>query len=270
MRNKFVLIALITLALAPSLGQAQSPNHAGLVIQFPDGQVETACVEFSEEEITGVDLLNRSGLPVTFDYSSGLGAKVCKIKETGCNYPGEDCWCQCQGSPCTYWNYWQLRGDLWVYSPLGASDRRLGDGDVDGWVWGDGQQPPSLLSLDEICEVEVQPAKATIPAFTSPLDTPTVQPTATRPRSPTATSATSPLSLPTATSLVSPLALPAASPTSTPATQVFIPAASGEPAASKVPEADLPASSDRYVGFAGVLATLGLIALTVWRRRNGV
>jgi len=269
MRRNILLLALITMILTPMSGQTQSPHYAGLVIQFPDGQVETACVEFSEEEITGVDLLNRSGLPVTFDYSSGLGAKICKIRETGCNYPGEDCWCQCRGSPCTYWNYWQLRDDLWVYSPLGASDRRLTDGDIDGWFWGDGQQPPLILSLDEICEVEVQPAKATIPAFTSPLDTPTVQPAATRPGSPTATSPASPLSLPTVSSPVSPLLLPSASSMLTPATQVFIPATLGEPPALKASETGSLTSPDRYVGFAGVLAALGLIVLTVWRRRKG-
>lgn len=257
MRNKFVLIALITLTLIPALGQAQSPNHAGVVIQFPDGQVETACVEFSADEITGLDLLNRSGLAVSFDYSSGLGAAVCKIGDTGCNVPDEPCFCQCQGSPCIYWNYWQWRDGQWVYSPLGASTRRVGDGDVDGWFWGDGEQSPSPLSLDEICQVEVEP-------FTSPLGTPMAQPTATQAPRPTATSPASPLPLPTAT----PRSL--ASPTPTPASQVFIPSTSGKPPASKISNPDLAPSPDRYVGFAGVLAALGLIALTVWRRRKGV
>lgn len=262
MKKRFLLIALITLALVPVPGQAQEPHHAGLVVQFPDGRVETACIEFSADKITGVDLLDRSGLSAIFDYSSGLGAKVCKIGETGCNYPGEDCWCQCQGSPCAYWNYWQLRDSHWVYSPLGASSRRLDDGDVDGWAWGDGAQPPQI-SLDEICQVEAKVTDAALPAFTSPLETPTARPTAVQTLQPTATNPVSPLSPPTA------VTQPPVSPTATPAARVFIPATSGESPASKTSSADLP-SPDRYTGFAGVLAALGLIMLTIWRRRKGV
>ena len=312
MRKNFLLITLVTVLLVPIPAQAQSLYQAGLIVQFPDGRVETACVEFSEGEITGVDLLNRSGLLVLLDYSSGLGAKICKIGETGCNYPGEDCFCRCQGLPCAYWNYWLLKDGQWAYSPLGAGSRRLGDGAVDGWVWGDGGQPPPLLSLDEICQAEIKATEATDLAFTSPLETPTArptaiqtpqptaQPTATQALLPTATSPASPLSpptarptametpqptaqptatrapLPTATSPASPLSLPTAitqppaSPTATLPAKVFIPATSGEAPASKTSETDLPPSPDRYVGFAGVLAALGLIALTVWRRRKGV
>jgi len=267
---RYALLVVLAVPLLVSVpGQAQSPNHAGLVIHFPDGRVETACIGFVEDEITGLDLLNRSGLPVTLDYSSGLGAKVCRIAGTGCDFPGENCWCQCQGSPCIYWNYWQLRDGQWVYSPLGASDRRLGDGDVDGWVWGDGQEPPPLLSVDEICQVEGG-------SFVSPLASPEPRPAATMPPPATATNPASPLSLPTATSPVSPLTLPTPTPppsvlpTSTPATRVFVPATSEETSEPKAAATDLPPSPDRYVGLAGVLAALGLIVLTIWRRRTGV
>jgi hypothetical protein len=260
MRISFVLITLIAAILTPAPGQTQEPNHAGLVVQFPDGRVETACIAFSEDELTGADLLGRSDLPTILDYSTGLGAKVCKISDTGCNYPGEDCWCQCQGSPCAYWNYWLLKNGQWAYSPLGAGSRRLGNGDVDGWAWGDGQQPPRI-SLDEICQREVEATEATALAFTSPLKTPTSRPTAIQTPRPTATSPASPLSPPTA------VMQPPVSPTA----QVFIPATAGEPPpASKTSEPNLPTSPDRYVGFAGILAAFGLIALTVWRRRKGV
>jgi len=249
MHRGLVLITLITTIIISVPGQAQEANRAGLVVQFPDGRVETSCLAFSEDEISGIDLLDRSNLPAIVDYSSGLGAKVCKIGDTGCDYPGEDCWCRCQGTPCAYWNYWLLKDNQWIYSPLGAGSRRLGNGDVDGWAWGDVQQPPQI-SLDEICPGE---AKAT-PAFTSPLETPTPRPTAV------------PIPPPTATSPTSPLPPPPASPT----TKVFIPGSTGRPPASKSSQPDVPPSPDRYVGFAGVLATLGLIVLTIWRRRKGV
>ncbi|OQY25857.1 MAG: hypothetical protein B6I34_01320 [Anaerolineaceae bacterium 4572_32.1] len=248
----FAILTALLITAAPS--QAQSPHQAGLVVQFPDGHIETACVEFSEEEINGVDLLTRSGLAAIFDHSSGLGTKVCKIGETGCNYPGEDCWCRCQGSPCAYWNYWALKDRQWLYSPLGASARRLGNGDVDGWAWGDGGQPPSL-SFVEICG-------ATAQTFSSPLVTPTIRPTLGPQPSPTATTTgpASPLAQPTSPS----------TPTPTPATKIFIPATSGKSPTPADPAIDLPPSPDRYVGFAGVLAALGLIALSAWRRGKGV
>jgi MYXO-CTERM domain-containing protein len=255
MRITFVVITLLAALLIPAVGQTQEPNRAGLAVQFPDGHVETACIAFTEDDISGADLLARSGLLAILDYSDGLGAKVCKIGETGCNYPGEDCWCQCQGSPCAYWNYWVLQDDRWTYSPLGASSRHLNNGDVDGWAWGDGQLPPQT-SLDEICQGGI----GTTTAFTSPLQTPTPRPTAIQTPQPTATSPASPLSPPTA------VTQPPASPTA----QVYIPATSGKSPTSPATQPDLPPSTDRYVGFAGILAALGLIALTVWRRRKGV
>jgi len=248
MQKILPLIALIIFLLVPAPAQTTEPHLAGLIVQFAEEQVTTACIQFTENEITGIELLARANLTVYLDYSTGLGAKVCRIGEIGCNYPGEDCWCQCQGAPCTYWNYWQMQDDRWVYSSLGAGSRRLRDGDVDGWVWGDGQQPPPLISLDQICQLEVQAAQNTT-VFTSPLDTPT------------ASSPISPLPLPSVT------APPPPPPTFTPANRVFIP---GAPEETPVIQPKLPPSPDRYVGLAGVLAALGLIALTIWRRRQGV
>ncbi len=262
MKKVCLLLWLVILTISPVPGQAQELHRAGLVVQFPDGRIETACVAFSENEITGADLLSRSGLATTLDFSSGLGAKVCKIGGTGCDYPGENCWCHCQGSPCTYWNYWLLRDGQWAYSPLGASSRRLGDGDVDGWTWGDGQPPPNI-SLAEVCRAEAGAQNATALTFASPLETPAARPTTVPTSQPTATSPASPLPSPTA------IAQPTDSPTATPV-KVFAPATSGQPPTPKPPGADLPPSSDRYAGFAGVLAALGLIALAIWRRRKGV
>ncbi len=264
MKKNLLSIVLIILAFLAAPVWAQGPHRAGLVVQFPDGQIETLCVEFAETEITGAHLLDRSGLTVIQDYSSGLGAKVCKIEETGCDYPGENCWCQCQGSPCAYWNYWQWKDSRWVYSPVGASDRRLSDGDIDGWIWGDGHNPPPQVSLDEICQAAVETPKATALPFVSPLDTPAAQPAITPSPLPTATTSASPLVQPTA------VTRPAASPTATTAARVYVPNISGESTVSKNPEATPPPPPDRYTGLAGVLAAMGLIVLTVWRRRKGV
>lgn len=266
MRKHILLAVSVLLAfIAPGIGLAQTSNQAGLVIQFPDGRVETACVAFDDDAITGLDLLNRSGLTVNVDYSTGLGATVCKIGEIGCDAPGESCFCQCMGAPCYYWNYWTLEDGQWSYSPLGASSHLLSNGDVDGWVWGQGKEPPEIMSFEQICGFE-----AAVEAFASPLDTPTrapaPRPTLVHTPSPTATSPPSPLPSPTSQVSTAPL-----SPTPTPVSKVFIPATSGDLSDSDedTDKVDLSASLERYAGLAGVVAVLALIVVIVWRRQRG-
>ncbi|MFZ5917602.1 MAG: hypothetical protein ACOYZ7_11755 [Chloroflexota bacterium] len=252
MRHNLVWIALTILILLPVTTLAQTPNRAGLVVQFPDGQVQTACVEFQEDRITGLDLLNRSGLVVNVDFGSGLGARVCKIDETGCDAPGEPCFCQCLGAPCYYWNYWTLKDGQWSYSPLGASSHHLIDGDMDGWVWSQGKEPPVLWSLDEIC-----PTQTDADALTLTPDTSTPRPT----------SIPSPV-LPTAWPSVTPLT---DSPAPTPVSRVYVPLTSGQPPELAEGGENEPRSSpERYVGFVGVATVLSLVALIVWRRQKGV
>jgi energy-coupling factor transport system permease protein len=125
---------------------ASSPTHyAGLVVQFEDGSVVRECLSFSEENITGLELLGRSGLDIAI-----WGTAVCRIESAGCDYPAERCFCECLAPPCRFWSYWQWRDGRWVYSEVGASQRQVSDGDIDGWVWGDGQTPPAA-DLEQIC-----------------------------------------------------------------------------------------------------------------------
>ncbi|QLQ05745.1 MAG: hypothetical protein HZY76_06455 [Anaerolineae bacterium] len=72
----------------------------GLVVQFGDGSVQTYCIQFTAPSITGYDLLQATdNLQVIYDATStGFGAGVCKINNDGCNFPLDDCFCQCQGS----------------------------------------------------------------------------------------------------------------------------------------------------------------------------
>lgn len=254
----FILAASIIL---PSPGQAQEPAHqAGVVIQYPDGQYETACIEFSEDEITGVNLLERSGLTINFGSAGGLGTSVCKIGQIGCNTPDEHCFCQCKGSPCTYWNYWHIQDGAWKYSPLGAGSHLLSDGDIDGWVWGDGQEPPQEISLNEICHTAAETPEAAAVAFASPLNTPTAHPTMLFTPTPV------PLARPT---MPAATFEPPARPTATLENKVLISSTIGGDTNSNKPDENRHFSPDRYAGFAGALAALGFIALVVWRRKQG-
>ncbi len=143
---------------------AQSPNKVGLVVRFGDSTVFTDCIEFTEAEITGEDVLDRSGLSVVKDLSYGLGAAICKIEDDGCNHPQQHCFCQCQGAECQYWGYYHLdqQDNEWVYSGMGASWHSVQPGDVEGWSWGAGDAgesdvEPPLLTFEDLCAPPTPP-----------------------------------------------------------------------------------------------------------------
>lgn len=151
-RRVIILILLLGLLLPTRLA-AQDENRAGIVVWHEEDWVQTACVTFSEESISGVELLNRSRLQVERQVS-GLGEMVCRIGQTGC--PPTDCLCQCKGgAECTYWSYWHLIEGEWQYSQVGAGAYQIRDGMIDGWVWGAGRSgeapQPLPTTLDDIC-----------------------------------------------------------------------------------------------------------------------
>jgi hypothetical protein len=197
------LLFALLVALACGLGVNQTAarplsHQAGLVVQFGESQVQTYCVNFDTDTISGLQLLqNVSSLQIIYDATStGMGAGVCKINNDGCSFPMEDCFCQCQGLACVYWSYWHLQpNNTWDYSPLGASSFVVTNGQVDGWRWGAGTtnsaQPPPVITLSEIC----QPAPTATPTLT-----PTPLPTATPTPTPSATS--TPSATPTLTPMV--------------------------------------------------------------------
>ncbi len=182
-----VLIVLLALAVVgadlPGT-RAQGANRVGLVVLHGDGRQVTRCIEFSEPEISGHDVLVRSGLGVVSAFDSGYGALICAIDSEGC--PAENCLCQCQGSECVYWAYYHLVNGQWLYSSLGASNYKVHSGDVEGWAWGQGSmeggaQPP-VIPFDQICaspptDTPVPPPTETplpAPTVTSPPPTPVV------------------------------------------------------------------------------------------------
>jgi hypothetical protein len=132
----------------------QALHHAGVVIVFPDG-TDTYCVSFEEDELSGAELLQRTGRQLVLSGFGGLGSGVCRIDDVGCSDPG-DCFCQCRGADCHYWTYFRL-DSAWRTQNIGASQRRVHDGDVDGWVWGNGHTPPGAASIGALCSA-VRPA----------------------------------------------------------------------------------------------------------------
>lgn len=178
-RARALWLVLCT-GLGVTLAQADSPNRAALVVVHGNGQVVSQCVEFAEESISGYELLERSGLDLGVELA-GMGATVCRIDNEGCNFPADDCFCRCQGESCVFWIYWHLVGNAWQFSGLGASSYRVSNGDVEGWVWGEGSPggggaAPPEVSFAEVCAA---PTKTPAPPTHTPTPTTTDTPTPT-------------------------------------------------------------------------------------------
>jgi hypothetical protein len=256
----------LLLALQLDAAGAQTQNRAGLVIQYGDGRINTYCVRFSEPSITGLDLLNRSGLKVIAEVG-GQGAAMCSIGGQGCAYPTQSCFCQCQGANCAYWNYLHLIDGAWRYSPIGAAGYTIADGAIDGWAWGDKVAPPAY-TIDQICSEApaAGPTKrplstATTEVSVGPISSPTLRPAAAATSQPARASST-PAASPTAANRpnVTAPVQPSVEPTD-PHTIAPTVAATSQPVN---PPADQPAdsttdqtSAGSYVLFGIVVAAMG-------------
>lgn len=179
-RTFWLLLALFIAALwLPHRLDAQSTNRAGLVIAYGEGQASTYCVSFSESSISGLELLQRAGVPFEVEVG-GVGAAVCSIDGVGC--PATDCFCQCSGNSCSYWSYWHLLGGAWQFSGVGADAYQVENEAVDGWSWGSGNvgsgSEPPLFTFDQICGSQTEPT-ATPTNTPTPVPTDTPVPTAT-------------------------------------------------------------------------------------------
>lgn len=156
----------LILAISTAAGlSAQEPNKAAVVVRLGEEQVTSLCVSFSEESLSGMDLLRRSGLAVE-NKVEGMGSLVCSIENTGC--PADDCFCQCSGGDeCTYWSYWRYQEEGWTYARVGATQTKVGNGGIDGWSWGPGSvtdavAPPSV-TFDQICTQDNEAQMAVAP-----------------------------------------------------------------------------------------------------------
>jgi hypothetical protein len=231
--------ALLGLAGRPLMEAALplQPNRAGVVVQFAEGRVATACVRFPEASLTGYDLLVRSGLLVTSLTDPSLGTAVCGIENTGC--PVEDCFCAMPA----YWSYWEQGPSGWEYAVTGAAQTQVTYGSVNAWSWGEGVAPPPY-SFQNLCPYGNAPVGleedvvTAIPAVEPPAVTATLEPEP---------SATTPPTL-------APTVADEALPTITPADGVS-------------DEADKPASGAGLLFFAVLMLGLG-IGLSIVRKRR--
>jgi hypothetical protein len=178
-----------------------------LIVVHGDGHFTMHCVSFSEDEISGGEVLRRAGLNVRFTGYASFGAGVCAIDGEGCPLENQDCFCQCPGTTCNYWSYWHWKDGRWLYSQVGAEGYRVRDGDIEGWIWGDAKSPPPAVVFEQICAP---------PPTAAPTDTPAPTNTVVPTRAPTHT-ALPPTQVPP-TSMPPATPVPTNAPTSVPPT----------------------------------------------------
>jgi hypothetical protein len=174
--------AIIGLAGIPlaDLGISPATQQAGLAIFYGNESFFDACVSFAGNSISGLDLLQRSGLRIETATNPNQGSAVCKIEDVG--DPANNCF----GSMPDYWSYWHLGEGGWEYSVVGAEQSQVVNGGVYAWTWGVGDPPPAI-SYQNICEgVE----------FVLPTATMTASPATDTPQ-PTEEPASLPATLPT-------------------------------------------------------------------------
>lgn len=228
-----VLIILAASILATSGVEAQRPNGAGVVIRHGDGTLIYAYVQFEEESISGMDLLQRAGLPLSVAPFAGLGTGICSIGGEGC--PADDCYCHSYQAPATWWHYYTYAGG-WAESPAGPSSRTVHDGDIDGWSWTAGDPGLPAVTIDEIAAMNGvdrnPPTPTPVPPTATPAPTNTPPPPPTSTHAPTATpvpptATATPTAPPAATSTAT--APPAATSSPTPVATTAVPSATPTP-----------------------------------------
>jgi hypothetical protein len=166
--------AIIGLSGIPlsNLGIAPISNRAGLAVFWGDNSLFTVCVSFTESSISGLDLLQRSGLALETATNPTQGIAVCKIKDVG------DLSNDCFGSMPDYWSLWSLGANGWEYSVIGADQSKVMDGSVDAWSWGTGN-PPELITFQNICEGVPYVLPTAAQTLVPPTNTPELSPIAT-------------------------------------------------------------------------------------------
>ncbi|MBA2278786.1 MAG: hypothetical protein H0W06_13595 [Chloroflexia bacterium] len=131
------------------------------MVSYGDGRVSYVYVPFVEDELTGIELLRRSGIPLTTVSFGGLGQAVCTVGGTGCGLT--ECRqrvCQTADRSSPFWQYVrQTAPGEWSPVALGASHSTVRDGVIDGWVWTSGQPSLPGITMTDLLELAGAEAK---------------------------------------------------------------------------------------------------------------
>jgi hypothetical protein len=156
---------------------AATTPHAGLVIDTGSRTLEL-CVELDAARVSGLHLVELAGDQYGLQYGFGLGGQgMCRLDGTGPT--GDDCFADYPD----FWGFWKGDGSgAWTWAPTGPASSTVGNGELDGWVWGAGDTgnthaKPPAVSIDAVCPPEASPTPAPQPSAThAPSPTPEPSP----------------------------------------------------------------------------------------------
>jgi len=119
-------------------------NQAAIVVDDGSGNVFADCVEFEDDSISGMQLLEVSDFE--FDMSEGFLNSIMGI----INPEGET----------NYWSYWSWDGQKWSFKNTGAGESIVNPGTIEGWhltSWEVFPNSPSRFvpDIDQICNNKV-------------------------------------------------------------------------------------------------------------------
>jgi hypothetical protein len=231
--------AIIGLAGIPltDLVKPIQTNQAGLAVFYGDDQLSVECISFTGSNISGLDLLERSGLDIQTATNPNQGTAVCKIGAVGS--PSEDCF----GSMPNYWSYWTMGPTGWEYSAIGVEQSKVMNGSLYAWSWGEGN-PPAKLTFQNICEG----VPYELPTST-PTDTPDIQ-------------------------VAEPMVITAIAPTGVSATQEAEPAApstndlASQTDVSAQEAVGTPRITTSYIIYGSIVIVLGVLIILLIRSHN--
>jgi len=142
--SSLLAMACIVIAMLGYQSVAATEHAAALIVIKGDGSSIWITVPFTDEEISGADLLQESTLQITTVSFGGLGIGVCGIEQTGCDVANcRKRLCQGPGKDDPFWQYFVARPDgTWTFSPLGINADKVHDGDVRAFIWS--ADPPTM------------------------------------------------------------------------------------------------------------------------------
>lgn len=131
-------VAAASAQASPAVARDGGCEGVAVVVDSGRGAPSVGC---AADPGDGMEALSQAGFAVV-QVGSFPGA-VCRIDD----FPEADCGPMPPAD--ASWSYWYADAEgEWVFSSGGALTRDPDDGDVEGWVFGDGSEPPGIAPGD--------------------------------------------------------------------------------------------------------------------------
>lgn len=152
MATSAALLAAVGGDYLVEMAEQTASKSAGLVVETDLGNVTTACVTIEDESISGLALLDASGIP--YELQEGFMNSIMDRS----NPPGGT----------MYWSYWHWDGRDWVFNTTGIGDSVVLPGGIEAWFFTSWElfpsPPPDFVPhFSRICDQPLLKNHATQP-----------------------------------------------------------------------------------------------------------